>query len=33
MKYFIISMYVMWLLLTISLALKETKNENNSDHK
>ena len=32
MGYFVISMYVLWIGLTIILALKETFNENNTDN-
>jgi hypothetical protein len=32
MKYFIISMYVLWIALTLLLAIKETYYENNTDN-
>ena len=32
MKYFIISMYVLWVVLTLILAIKETYYENNTDN-
>jgi hypothetical protein len=32
MKYFIISMYVLWIGLSIILAIKETYYENNINH-
>jgi len=32
MKYFIITMYALWIGLTIGLALKERKDENNTDN-
>ena len=32
MKYFIIGMYILWISLSIILALKEIRNENNLDN-
>ena len=32
MKYFIITMFVLWMGLTLILAIKETYNENNSNN-
>jgi hypothetical protein len=32
MKYFIISMYALWIGLTLALYLKERRNENNTDN-
>jgi len=32
MKYFIITMYILWIGLTLILAIKETYYENNTDN-